>query len=105
MPLLPGERHLRAERVAFLTTIRELPPEQFESAPTLCAGWAPRDVLAHLVGIDDSPGVYLRAGGRVGAANGRIVSAARRQSRDELLARAQKWVRSPAPHVRAAAVF
>jgi uncharacterized protein (TIGR03083 family) len=102
---LPGERTLCDERAAFLSTVSELSPEEFESAPTLCDGWAPRDVLAHLVGIDDSPGVYLRAGGRVSAANARIVATARQQTRDELLERARTWVRSPAPHVRAAALF
>ena len=104
MPLLPGERDLRSERAAFLTTVRELPPEQFESGPTLCAGWAPRDVLAHLVGIDDSVPTYLKVGGRVNTANARIIAAARSQSREELLDRAERWVAKPAPHVRVAAL-
>jgi uncharacterized protein (TIGR03083 family) len=104
MPLLPGERHLRSERAAFLTTVRELPPDQFESGTTLCAEWAPRDVLAHLIGIDDSLPTYLKAGGRVTAANARIVAAARSKTRAELLERAESWAAKPAAHVRAAAL-
>lgn len=104
MPLLPGERDLRSERAAFLTTVRELPAEEFESGTTLCAGWAPRDVLAHLMGIDTSVGTYLRAGGRVNAANARIVAAARTRSRAQLLEQAEAWAARPAPHVRAAAL-
>jgi uncharacterized protein (TIGR03083 family) len=104
MPLLPGERDLRSERTAFLTTIRELPVEEFESGTTLCAGWAPRDVLAHLIGIDDAVGTYVKAAGRVNAANARIVAAARSRSRAELLERAETWASRPAPHVRVAAL-
>jgi uncharacterized protein (TIGR03083 family) len=103
MVSLPGERALLAERAAFLTTVSELSDAEFDSAPTLCAGWAPRDVLAHLVGIDDSPGTYLKAAGRVGVANARIVEAARSRSRAELLDRAKTWAAKPAPHVRLAA--
>jgi uncharacterized protein (TIGR03083 family) len=104
MPLLPGERDLRSERAAFVTTLRELPVEEFESGRTLCEGWAPRDVLAHLIGIDDAVPTYLKAGGRVNAANARIVAAARSKTRDELLDRAETWAAKPAPHVRAAAL-
>jgi uncharacterized protein (TIGR03083 family) len=104
MPFLPGERDLRAERAAFLTTVRELPADQFESGRTLCAGWAPRDVLAHLIGIDDAVGTYLKAVGRIGVANARIVAAARSKTREELLERAEQWAAEPAPHVRAAAL-
>ena len=103
MVSLPGERALLAERAAFLTTVSELSDREFESGPTLCAGWAPRDVLAHLIGIDDSAATYLKAAGRVNAANARIVAAARSRTRDELLTRAQAWAAKPAPHVRLAA--
>lgn len=105
MVSLPGERALVAERAAFLGTVSELSPDQFDSAPTLCEGWAPRDVLAHLLGIDDAPGTYLRAAGRVNVANARIVEAGRRRSRTELLERAERWAVAPAAHVRGAAFF
>lgn len=104
MPLLPGERDLRSERAAFLATVRELPPVEFESGTTLCAGWAPRDVLAHLIGIDDSVGTYLSSAGRVNAANARIVERARSRSREEMLERGERWAAHPAPHVRVAAL-
>jgi uncharacterized protein (TIGR03083 family) len=41
-------REERAELAAFLAT---LTPEQWD-APTLCAGWAVRDVVAHVIGYD-----------------------------------------------------
>jgi len=48
-----GMRHLardeRADLAAFLTT---LPPEQWQ-APTLCARWRVRDVVAHVVSYDE----------------------------------------------------
>jgi uncharacterized protein (TIGR03083 family) len=102
---LPGERALRTERAAFVSTVSELSPQEFDSAPTLCEGWAPRDVLAHLLGIDANAGTYLRAGGRINTANARIVAAARTRTRDDLLAEAQRWAERPAPHVRLAAFF
>src|SRR3954454_8384190 len=105
MPHLPGERALREERAAFLSTVSDLSPEEFESAPTLCEGWAPRDVLAHLLGIDSAPGAYLRAGGRIGTANAGIVESFRSCDRDEMLRRGERWARSPAVHVRPAAFF
>jgi uncharacterized protein (TIGR03083 family) len=41
-------REERAELAAFLAT---LTPEQWD-APTLCGGWAVRDVVAHVIGYD-----------------------------------------------------
>lgn len=41
---------LRRERTRFLETVSELTDDEFDHAPTLCADWAPRDVLAHLIG-------------------------------------------------------
>jgi hypothetical protein len=61
-------------------------------------------VLAHLIGIDDEPGTYLRAAGRFNLANERIVAAARSRSRDDLLERAERWAAEPAPHARLAAL-
>lgn len=55
MPSFPGEDALRAERSAFVGTVSALAPDLFETGPTLCAGWAPRDVLAdhRVVPTDD----------------------------------------------------
>ncbi|MEH0821689.1 MULTISPECIES: maleylpyruvate isomerase family mycothiol-dependent enzyme [unclassified Micromonospora] len=96
---------LRTERLAFLATVASLEEEVFDSGPTLCAGWAPRDVLAHVVGIDDHLDHYLRAGGNVNRANARIVAAQRTRSRTELLHRAREWAERPRWTARLAAGF
>lgn len=83
--------------------MRSLTDEQFESAPTLCDGWAPRDILAHVMGVDQAPLEYVRAGGWVGTGNELIVRKARRLSRDELTARAERWLAQPAPWTRVSA--
>lgn len=100
---LPGEQALRREREAILATMRDLSVETFESAPTLCDGWAPRDVLAHLLGEDDRRFEYVRSLGNIHRANERIVADSREVTRDELLARAERWVRRPALTSRVAA--
>jgi uncharacterized protein (TIGR03083 family) len=100
MVSFPGEHAYRAERAAFVGTIESLTDEEFESAKTLCQGWAPRDVLAHLIGIDDEMGAYVRAGGRISTANDRIVARYRSRSRDELQERARRWAVAPARLVR-----
>ena len=61
----PGERDLRVERALVVETFASLTDEEFESGPTLCEGWAPRDVLAHLIGFDTQALRYVRALGRV----------------------------------------
>lgn len=96
---------LRTERLAFLATLSSLDEEVFESGPTLCAGWAPRDVLAHVVGIDDHLGHYVRAGGNVRRANARIVAAHRTLSRTDLLRRAREWAERPRWTARLVAGF
>lgn len=103
--MLPGERALREERRAILDTMRSLTDEQFETAPTLCDGWAPRDILAHVMGVDRAFPEYLRAGGWVSTGNEMIVRKARSKGRDELLAEAERWVDRPAPWSRAWAAW
>lgn len=98
--LLPGERALREERAALVATLTALTDEEFQSAPTLCAGWAPRDVLAHVVGIDTQVSAYLRAGGRINRANESVVTRGRSRSRAELLAEGRHWAAHPAPLAR-----
>lgn len=56
----PLEDAYRRERADFVATIESLDDEQFEHGETLCEGWAPRDVLAHLLGIDTMPDAYVR---------------------------------------------
>lgn len=94
--MFPGEKDFRAERRAVLATMESLTPEEFESGPTLCEGWAPRDVLGHLIGIDEAPAEYVKAAGNVHKANARIVERMRTLSREQLLDRARDWAERPA---------
>lgn len=100
--MFPGEKDYRAERRALLATMESLTPEEFENGTTLCAEWAPRDVLAHLIGIDEAVGEYVKAAGRVNAANARIVARMKGLSREELLDRAREWAEKPALLARTA---
>ncbi len=104
MPVLPGESALRAERAGFVATLESLSPEAFESGPTLCADWAPRDVAAHLLGLDDGLTDYVR-GPWVRRGNARQIARYAGVGRDELLARLRLWASRPALHARAAALF
>ena len=103
--MLPGERALREERSAIVATMKSLTPDEFESAPTLCEGWAPRDILAHVMGVDRALPEYLRAGGWINTGNELIVRKARAKSREELLSQAERWQSQPAPWTRMAAAF
>jgi len=85
--------------------MESLTDEEFESGPTLCEAWAPRDVLAHLMGLDTQLLEYLKAKGNIGAANQSIVDKARPQSRTRLMNRAHHWAKRPAPLVAGAAFF
>ncbi|HEX6341807.1 hypothetical protein [Umezawaea sp.] len=42
----------RRERAAVLATVEGVTDAEFDSAPTLCAGRAPGDVPAHVIGTD-----------------------------------------------------
>lgn len=94
--MFPGEKDYRAERKAFLATMESLTPDEFENGTTLCAEWAPRDVLAHLLGIDEAGGEYVKAFGNVNKGNARIVERMKGLSREELLAKARTWADKPA---------
>jgi uncharacterized protein (TIGR03083 family) len=45
-------RLARDERADFAAFLATLPPRQWD-APTLCAGWRVRDVVAHVIGYDE----------------------------------------------------
>ena len=92
----PSEQDFLDERRALLATIESLTDDEFESAPTLCEGWAPRDVLAHLIGIDTSLATYATSLGRISRANEEIVARAPFRTRDELTEQARSWAESPA---------
>jgi uncharacterized protein (TIGR03083 family) len=94
--MFPGERDYRAERQALLATMESLTPEEFEHGTTLCGGWAPRDVLGHLLGIDEAPAEYVKAFGNVGKGNAAIVDRMRALDRAQLLDRARAWAAKPA---------
>ena len=103
--MLPGERALREERSAIVATMWSLSPDEFESAPTLCEGWAPRDILAHVMGVDRALPDYLRAGGWVNTGNELIVRKSRAKSREQLLNEAEEWQAKPAPWTRVTAAW
>ena len=103
--MLPGEHALREERRAIVETMRSLDATTFETAPTLCDGWAPRDILAHVMGVDRALPQYVRAGGWVSTGNEIIVRKARARSAEELLADAEEWVDRPAPWTRMSALW
>lgn len=103
--MLPGERALREERRAIVETMLSLDADQFESAPTLCDRWAPRDILAHVMGVDRDIPQYVRSGGWISTGNELIVRKARRLTSQELLDRAQRWVDRPAPWTRLSAAW
>lgn len=79
--------------------------EEFEHGATLCAGWAPRDILAHLIGLEDDGFEYVRQLGRIGRANAAIVERWRAVPRAEVMARADRYATTLAPVVRASAPF
>ena len=94
--MFPGEKDYRAERKAFLATMESLTPEEFENGTTLCAEWAPRDVLAHLLGIDEAVGEYVKAAGNINKGNARVVARFKGLTREEMLAHARRWAEKPA---------
>lgn len=85
---------VRAARRAFVDTVDSLTDAEFDNGPTLCAGWSPRDVLAHLIGTAEI-GRYLRAPWRIHQINADAVAAGRRQSRAELIAAGRAWAEIP----------
>lgn len=97
-----GVGQLVAERQRLLETLVGLSDAEFQTGPTLCAQWTPRDVLAHLIGTAHvAP--YVRSGLRINAVNAAIVQAARSLGRDELTARGHQWAAEPSVTDRAAA--
>ncbi|GAA4814067.1 maleylpyruvate isomerase family mycothiol-dependent enzyme [Streptomyces ziwulingensis] len=100
---LPLETELPAERIRLLHTLSTLSDEVFESGPTLCAGWSPRDVLGHLLGVDRLLTFY-RPWRHLAEVNRRQVRRARGLSRDRLMAEARAWARRPAWSSRLAAL-
>ncbi|MGH3736341.1 MAG: maleylpyruvate isomerase family mycothiol-dependent enzyme [Micromonosporaceae bacterium] len=87
---------LRAERAALMRTLESLTDQEFDAAPTLCAGWAPRDILAHVVGLERMWRYYLGPGGlTVDRGNAWMVRDGRRLTRAELTSLGWRAARSP----------
>jgi uncharacterized protein (TIGR03083 family) len=101
----PFVNHLRDERQAIVATLDSLSDDEFESGPTLCEAWAPRDILAHLMGIDTSLIEYAKHPGKINDANAAIVAKARSMPRERLMNRARHWAAKPAPLTRMTAGF
>lgn len=100
----PAEAAARRERAGFMATIEGLTDAEFSSAPTLCAGWAPRDVLAHVIGTDQaSP--YLRRGLRIDRVNATITDRSRHRSRADLTQAGHRWATKPSTFGRAVSLF
>jgi uncharacterized protein (TIGR03083 family) len=91
----PYEKEMRAERRRLLDTVAGLSDVEFDSGPTLCSRWAPRDVLGHLIGVDYFLASYLPYGPRVNAANQAQADRARRVSRERLMEWAAQWAAEP----------
>lgn len=102
---LPGETLYLSERVALKETIRSLTPSEFETGTTLCPGWAPRDVMGHLLGIDDAVVTYVKAAGITKRANAQLVKKYAGMSNSEMLAAIDHWAAVPALHARLIAKF
>lgn len=85
---------VRTARRAVVDTVDSLTDAEFEDGTTLCAGWSPRDVLAHLIGTAET-GRYLRTPWRLHKINAEMVAAGRRKSRAALIAAGREWAEVP----------
>jgi uncharacterized protein (TIGR03083 family) len=94
MPL-PLDQELRAERRRLITTLDSLSDEEFTSGTTLCEKWAPRDILGHLLAVDDPARSYLPFGPFLHTANRAQITRARRLPRETLMDRARVWAEQP----------
>jgi uncharacterized protein (TIGR03083 family) len=92
---LPFENELRAERFRLIETLEGLTDEEFDSGRTLCARWAPRDVLGHVLGLDHALATYLPYRFRINTANQSQADRVRRMSRDRLMKWAGHWAATP----------
>ncbi|REE95332.1 maleylpyruvate isomerase family mycothiol-dependent enzyme [Thermomonospora umbrina] len=99
----PLEDELRSERFRLLETLEGLSDDAFDSGPTLCSEWAPRDVLGHLIGIDYLTGSYLPYALRMHDANRAQAERVRAMPRGRLMEWARHWAANPSLTSRAMA--
>ncbi|MBW8482165.1 maleylpyruvate isomerase family mycothiol-dependent enzyme [Actinomadura parmotrematis] len=102
---LPFEDALRAERRRLIATLDALSDDDFDAGSTLCAEWAPRDVLGHVIGLDYFLASYLRHGVRINAANKAQADRARQVSRARLMEWARHWADRPSTTSRLGAAI
>jgi uncharacterized protein (TIGR03083 family) len=101
----PGEQDLLDERAAVVATVEALTDEEFERGTTLCEAWSPRDVMAHLIGVDRGLPDYARTFGNIRKANAAIVEQWRNLPRAEVMDQSRTWAASPPVTTRGAALF
>jgi uncharacterized protein (TIGR03083 family) len=99
----PGEDALRRERTRLMETIESLTDDEFENGRTLCAGWAPRDILAHVVGIDSYLTYFKPSGLTINRGNAVMIRNGRDLSRAELTERGWSATKQPSLDGRAMA--
>lgn len=97
----PHEDDLRRERRLFMATVEALTDEEYFEGRTLCEGWSPRDVLAHLVGTDDLGEYFTLSTFTVDRGNAKAVQRLRSLSRAELTARGRAAAENPSTTSRA----
>ncbi|HEX3779859.1 MAG TPA: maleylpyruvate isomerase family mycothiol-dependent enzyme [Pseudonocardiaceae bacterium] len=86
---------LRRERSRLLDTMESLTEAEFEAGSTLCAGWTPRDVLAHVIGTDQLFNYAKPSGLTIDRANAAMVREGRLLSRAELIRRGRAVAMNP----------
>jgi uncharacterized protein (TIGR03083 family) len=91
---LPLEDEVRRERQALIATVDAMTADEFQSGPTLCDGWAPRDVLAHVMGVENLS-TYAQHALNINAANESMVREGRQLSRAALMGKARSWAAHP----------
>lgn len=84
MTRLPAEAALRRERARFMATIESLSDDEFEHGTTLCEGWTPHDVLAHVVGTQHMLDYFKTSGLTINRTNARMVRDGRALDRTRL---------------------
>jgi uncharacterized protein (TIGR03083 family) len=102
---LPFDDEMHAERRSLVETLETLSDEEFDSGPTLCAGWAPRDVLGHVICVDYPLASYLPYGTRLHAANQAAADRVRNLPRARLMEWARYWADSPRLSTRLGALL
>ena len=83
---MDARRLAREERADFAAFLATLSPQQWQ-APTLCAAWRVRDVVAHVISYDDlARGLRVAAQGHLGRINAAALARYDTRSPEQLLA-------------------